>query len=186
MLCENCGKNEANVRYTQIINGVKKEMALCEKCSHKLGIGINHLDFNMPINLSSFFGEFLEENEPDFLTQMLPQTSLICEQCNMTYDDFVKNGKFGCSNCYEVFSNKIDPLLKNLHGANRHVGRGIKGLKSKNKIETKLVNESKKTQKETTQLTELDELKNSLKQAIQEERYEEAAKIRDEIKKLEK
>ena len=27
MYCENCGKNYANVRYTQIINGVKKEMA---------------------------------------------------------------------------------------------------------------------------------------------------------------
>ena len=32
MVCQNCGKNEANVKYTQIVNGVKKEMVLCEEC----------------------------------------------------------------------------------------------------------------------------------------------------------
>ena len=48
MLCQNCGENEANVRYTQIVNGVKKEMVLCEKCSKELGIG--NLNLSMPIN----------------------------------------------------------------------------------------------------------------------------------------
>ena len=38
MKCQNCGNNDANVRYTQIINGVKKQMNLCEKCAKKLGI----------------------------------------------------------------------------------------------------------------------------------------------------
>ena len=38
MLCQNCGKNEANIRYTQIINGVKKEVALCSNCAKKLGM----------------------------------------------------------------------------------------------------------------------------------------------------
>ena len=33
MLCENCGDNEANIKYTQITNGVKKQMNLCEKCA---------------------------------------------------------------------------------------------------------------------------------------------------------
>lgn len=33
MFCQNCGKNEVNFRYTQIVNGVKKEMALCDKCA---------------------------------------------------------------------------------------------------------------------------------------------------------
>ena len=39
MLCQNCGKNEANVRYTQIVNGNKKEMVLCQECAEKMGIG---------------------------------------------------------------------------------------------------------------------------------------------------
>ena len=30
MLCENCGKREANVRYSENINGRVKQMNLCE------------------------------------------------------------------------------------------------------------------------------------------------------------
>ena len=48
MYCENCGKNYANVRYTQIINGNKKEMFLCDECSKILGID----NFNMPKNFT--------------------------------------------------------------------------------------------------------------------------------------
>ena len=53
MMCENCGKNEVNFRYTQIVNGVKKEMHLCDKCAKEFGL--EDLDFSMPINFSSFF-----------------------------------------------------------------------------------------------------------------------------------
>ena len=56
MFCENCGKNYANVRYTQIINGEKKEMFLCDECSDKLGIK----NFNIPIDVSSFFSDFFK------------------------------------------------------------------------------------------------------------------------------
>lgn len=189
MLCQNCGKNEANVRYTESINGVKKEMHLCSKCSEELGIGINHMDFNMPINLSSFLGEFLQETETNFLHEMVSPKTLMCDECHMTYDEFVNTGKFGCGNCYEVFSNKIDPLLKNIHVANRHVGRKLEKNRNDN-----VASESKNNIKEpkseestlATKTNKIDELKNKLKIAIQEERYEDAAKIRDEIKKLEK
>ena len=47
MLCQNCGKNEVNFKYTQVVNGVKKEMALCEKCAKELGL--ENMDFNIPI-----------------------------------------------------------------------------------------------------------------------------------------
>lgn len=52
MLCDNCGKREANVRYSENINGRKRELNLCETCSKKLGIG--QMDFSMPIDFSSF------------------------------------------------------------------------------------------------------------------------------------
>lgn len=183
MLCQNCGKNEANVKYTQIVNGVKKEMLLCTRCSKELGIGIENMDFNMPINLSSFFGEFLQETEPSFLQEIIPSQKLICDKCHMTYDDFVKTGKLGCSNCYEVFSNKIDPLLKNIHPSSRHVGRKLM-VNNKNVVNTNKNNEV--SIEKTNKSSEIENLKNKLKIAIQEERYEDAAKIRDEIKKLEK
>lgn len=184
MLCQNCGENEANVRYTQIINGVKKEMALCEKCSNELGIG--KIDFSMPINFSSFLGDFFEE-EKEFLPSFMEQEKLICDKCGMLYEDFINTGKFGCENCYEIFSNKIDQILKNIHSGNRHLGRGISTTNvGASFARPQQENNTDVDTQESVQNNKLDQLKSDLKQAIQEERYEDAAKLRDEIKKLEK
>lgn len=181
MLCQNCGENEANVRYTQIVNGVKKEMVLCEKCSKELGIG--NLNLSMPINFSSFLGDLFED-EKEFLPNFMKSEELICNKCGMTYDEFINTGKFGCDNCYEIFSEKIDPILKNIQNGNRHIGRGIA---SKNNHQKQIKNEKaymKESKNENN--IQLEKLKQDLKIAIQEERYEVAATIRDEIKKLEK
>ena len=90
MLCQSCGENEANVRYTEVINGVKKEMALCDKCSKELGIG--SFDFNIPINFNSFLGEFLDEYDgTGMLPSFTPQKVLQCDNCKMTYDEFVNS-----------------------------------------------------------------------------------------------
>lgn len=181
MLCQNCGENEANVRYTQIINGVKKEMALCEKCSKELGI--TNMNFNMPINLSSFLGEFFGDTGNSVLPGFTKTEELICDQCGMTYDDFINTGKFGCSNCYDTFGDRINPILKNLQGAEHHVGRKSKVTKTElNKLDIEKKNETKQQEK---QVSKIDTLKENLKIAIKEERYEDAAKIRDEIKKIE-
>lgn len=179
MLCENCGENEANVKYTQIVNGVKKEMTLCSKCAKEMGIGVEN--FNMPINLSSFFGEFINDVETDFLQEINDNKTKLCKKCNMSYDEFINTGKFGCANCYDTFSGQIDTLLKNLQGASRHIGRKL--INSTNKSEEPKVNN--KEQKENKEEdNKLEQLNKELKIAIKEERYEDAAKIRDEIKKL--
>lgn len=183
MLCENCGENEANVRYTQIVNGVKKEMKLCGKCADELGI--SDMDFNMPINLSSFLSDFFEDTEESFLPEISKIKELRCSQCGMTYDDFTHTGKFGCASCYDTFSNKIDPILKNIHASNHHIGRKgkiVKQVLDKSNIKKE---ETNKEIEEKKELSKIDSLKEVLKQAIKEERYEDAARIRDEIKKIE-
>lgn len=184
MLCENCGENEVNVRYTQIVNGVKKEMKLCEKCANELGIG--DIDFSMPINLSSFLSDFFEDAGESFLPEISKIKELRCNECGMTYDDFAHTGKFGCANCYDTFSNKIDPILKNIHASNRHIGRKGKIVKPVLDKGTIKKEETKQEVEEKSQISKIDKLKEALKQAIKEERYEDAAHIRDEIKKLEK
>lgn len=181
MLCENCGKNQVNFRYTQIINGVKKEMALCDKCAKILGL--DGLDFNMPINFSSFLGDFLNlEKDTDFLPNFTKQSLIKCNNCGMTYNEFVDKGKVGCINCYDVFSNILKPVLKNIHGSTSHIGRNAK-LTSKNKVN---ITEKVQEKKKNDNISKLEKLELDLKQAIKDERYEEAAKIRDEIKKLSK
>lgn len=184
MLCENCGENEANVRYTQIVNGVKKEMKLCQKCADELGIG--EIDFNMPIDLSSFLTEFFDDTTDTFLPEFTTPKELKCDECGMTYNEFIDTGKFGCAKCYDVFTNKIDPILKKLHASNRYIGRKGKIIKPVLDKETIKKEETKQEVKVENKISKIDELKESLKQAIKEERYEDAAKLRDEIKKLEK
>ena len=142
MLCQNCGKKEVNFRYTQIVNGVKKEMALCEDCARKLGL-YNDMDFSMPISMSSFLGDMLGNYEEAFLPSFSSVATSKCNTCGTDYDEFIERGLLGCENCYDVFSNKIDSLLKNIHGSNRHVGRISKFIESNNNL-----NEFNKAEKE--------------------------------------
>ncbi|MDO5556197.1 MAG: UvrB/UvrC motif-containing protein [Clostridia bacterium] len=181
MLCQKCNKNEANVKYTEVINGEKKEMMLCEQCSHELGL--DNISFNMPINFSSFLGGLLEDetyNTPEFMPLFQQIKQLKCDNCNLTYDEFINQGKFGCAQCYDVFSNKIDSLLKRIHGSNEYLGR--KAINSQN-INKNIENE--KEVDENSENKKLKELQEDLKKAIADERYEDAAKIRDKIKKIE-
>ncbi len=174
MKCDNCGQDNANFKYTQIINGIKKEMTLCEKCSKEMGI--NKMDFNMPISFSSFLDDFFTENDT-FLPSFMNNNILKCDKCQMTFDEFLNKGEFGCEHCYEAFASKIDPILKNIHGGNRHIGKKLNITTNDNiKIQNEEVHED----------AELNELNKKLKQAISDENYEEAAIIRDKIKKIKK
>lgn len=186
MLCQKCNKNEANVKYTEIINGEKKEMMLCEECSHKLGL--DNISFNMPIDFSSFFGGLLEEddyNAPEFMPLFQNIKELKCDNCNMTYDEFINQGKFGCEKCYDVFSTKIDSILKRLQGSNKYVGRRpLKNTLNSAETDDLKTSEVKDKEKSNTKESKIDILQKDLKKAIADERYEDAAKIRDEIAKL--
>lgn len=181
MKCQNCGKHEANVRYTEIINGEKKEYILCEECAESLGIK-DKMNFNMSMDLGNFFGGFFEDynSQPSLLNSFNNVKTLKCEKCGMTYDDFINAGKFGCENCYTVFSKRLDGVLKNIQGDSIHTGR--RGKKSNKNINFK----TEESKIETKEQTKLEKLNNDLNKAIKEERYEDAAKIRDEIKKIQK
>lgn len=187
MLCSNCGKNEANVHYTHVINGEKTEYNLCDECAKKLGI--DEMDFSMPISFSNFISDFFDEDSllPSFSGNMITK----CPKCGLTYEDFAKKGKFGCGECYNTFSSRIESVLKNLHGSARHRGRAPQRLAEKT---TKLF-ENDNDKQDSVQvkheplvdktMEQIDKLNSDIKLAIKEERYEDAAKIRDEIKKLE-
>jgi len=186
MLCQNCGENEVNFRYTQIINGVKKDMALCDKCAKILEL--DNIDFNMPIDFSSFLGDFLGlESNTEFLPNFIKKENLKCDNCGMTYDEFVETGKFGCDNCYNIFSDGINKVLKNVHGSDRHIGRISTSITDeKGKITKKGIKQTQEKQDNTLNIKKekIKKLNEELKLAIKEERYEDAAKIRDEIKKM--
>ena len=177
MLCDNCGKREANVRYSENINGRKRELNLCEECSRRLGI--EEMDFSMPIDLSNFFEGFMDNfGGNDFVPMLDELKTLKCNSCGYTFDDIANTGRLGCKDCYSVFEDRLDPIIKRIQGSNKHVGRIGKIIDSKIENKEAVKEESKET------VSEKEKLANELKEAIKDERYEDAAKIRDEIKKL--
>ena len=187
MMCSNCGKQEANFMYTEIINGVKKEINLCSRCANKLGV--LDMSFNMPnLDFSNFFGDFL--NEYDSLMPSIfsgnGMRTLKCNGCGMDYEEFLHTGKFGCSSCYDVFQEKIEPLLRQLHGDTKHLGkRTMNNVKKVSKIDELNFEKNNEEIEEEKETDKLEYLKEKLKEMIKVENYEEAAKIRDEIKELE-
>ena len=168
MLCQVCNKREANVHVTKIINGVKTELHLCEECASKN----SDMNINMPVNIGvplSFqnilegFVEMLGGGISDYVDDQIS-----CPVCHMTFEDFRRTGKLGCSNCYSAFGSNINPLVKRLHGNIHHTGKVPK--RSGGVLKTK---------------RDIEKLKEELKAAVKNEEYEKAAKYRDEIKLLE-
>lgn len=182
MKCRNCGENEASFIYTKIVNGEKQELVLCSECAKKLGIEDWNLDFNMPIDFSSFLGDFWNEEDNIFFNPYENQNGYKCLNCGMTFDEFLNKGKFGCSSCYSTFENKLDEVMKQIHGAQKHIGRKARIL---DKNEDKVKQNNQDIKENIEEKDKLTELKKKLKIAISEERYEDAANLRDEIRQLE-
>ena len=161
MLCEKCQKNSATVHVQQYINGTKAELYLCQECSFKS---------EMPISFENIFQGFLES-----IHSIKPQASHPknrptnpCSVCEMTYEQFKQSGKLGCEACYQAFHKEIESLFKTIHGSTKHEG------KLPNRAGVLL-----------RQKREVDRLRADLKNAVDEENFEEAARIRDEIRLLE-
>lgn len=183
-MCQNCGKDEVTFRYTQVINGVKKEMNLCDKCARELGL--KDMNFSMPISFSSFLGDFFNEYNDSVLPSFMTSQALQCKNCGTTFEEFMNNGEFGCVSCYDLFEDRIMPILKNLQGANKHIGRGYRKINANVNESENISNSRSNTAKKCEKESKLEKLQKDLQKAVKDERYEDAAKIRDQIKEIEK
>ncbi|MGB9749687.1 MAG: UvrB/UvrC motif-containing protein [Caldisericia bacterium] len=164
MLCDICKKREADIYITEFINSENKTLHICNICASKLGIKGILKELNIPF----------DENILKKLLELMPgiveeeKKEKVCPTCNTKFVDFEKSGFFGCPDCYKTFKDELRPILLNLHGNVKHIGKK-KGEKFT--IDTTFENEIKKLRRE-------------LEYAIEEERYEDAAKIRDKINEL--
>ncbi len=161
MKCTNCNKNEATVHSVKIINGVRTEEHLCPECAAK------RRDLFTSFRLNERF------MSPAF---RIAQT---CSRCGTSFGDFLNTGLFGCDDCYDVFSEMLDPVLTYVFSdgqeSSRSIGPSPEDLeKPANNDENN--KKSVKTEEET--------LRSDLEKAIKEERFEDAAVIRDRIKAL--
>jgi protein arginine kinase activator len=172
MICQECNERPATLHFTKIVNGEKTEVHLCEHCAHDKGemlmsdgspgFSVNSLLAGL-LNMTSGLKQAQE-------TEFPKREVLQCHKCKMTFPQFVKVGRFGCSNCYETFQDHLNPILKRVHSGNiEHHGKVPERMGGAIHTKRKLTN-----------------LKTELQQLIKQEEFEKAAEVRDEIRSLEK
>lgn len=164
MKCNHCGKNDANTHYKRVINGKKEEMYLCSECAKKLGV-MDSFDFE-PFTMDTFFGNLLGAGASAFNSLTGVER---CGYCGSSFNDIVNSGKVGCANCYEKFEDKLNPSIEKLHGRTMHIGKNV----TYTNVDEK-----------PAEVDEISKLKAELKLSIQEQRFEDAAVIRDKIKAI--
>ncbi|WP_128896466.1 UvrB/UvrC motif-containing protein [Longirhabdus pacifica] len=165
MLCQECNERSATLHFTKIINGEKTEIHICEKCAKEKGDLIPGSSNSFSIH--NLLSGLLEFNQAGTSYEN-SQKQLRCENCGLTYHQFRKVGRFGCSQCYTYFSDHLDPLFRRVHGTTTHVG----------KVPSRSAGKIKYARK-------IDVLKKKMQSNIENEQFEEAAQIRDQIKEIE-
>lgn len=169
MICQECGKKPSTLHFTKIVNGEKTEFHICESCAREKGESIPGAPNSFSIHsLLSGILDFDTIGSKD-LTNMKPQESMRCETCGMSYTQFSKIGRFGCSDCYDAFAERLNPLIKRIHGSTVHSGKIPK--RSGGKIQCK---------------RQIEELRAELNLNIASEEFEKAAQLRDQIRELER
>ncbi|PYZ95685.1 hypothetical protein CR205_19435 [Alteribacter lacisalsi] len=171
MLCQECKERQATLHFTKIINGEKTEFHFCDVCA-------NEQDGHMP-GAKTFSMHQLLSGLLDFEQQMpsahkggirKTREGLTCPECKMTYEQFAKIGRFGCSECYKAFQSKLDPIFKRIHSGNVVHGGKV----------PKRVGQHLHLHKE------IEKMKQELQALIAKEEFEQAAELRDRIRSLEK
>jgi protein arginine kinase activator len=172
MTCDICGKNPATVHLTEIIDDQMNELHLCEECAHKKSAQMEQ-QFGLSDLLAGLAGFEKQKDEKEGLI-------LKCPNCGMTFKDFKKIGRLGCGECYNAFRSFLGPLLKRIHGSNMHCGKAPVSRIAK------LTRKKMEATKSSDKLDPVQELRLRLQKAVEAEAYEEAARLRDQIRELEK
>ncbi len=170
MKCTHCNQREANTHIKKIINGKREEMHLCSECARELGV-MNDFSFE-PFHMDSFFGNLLGAG-----AAALNSLAGIdrCTYCGSSFNDVVNSGQVGCAHCYDKFEDMLAPSIEKLHGRAKHVGKSVTYTEEK---------DPEPKAEETQPKSELESLKAELKKAVQEQRFEDAAVLRDKIKEI--
>jgi protein arginine kinase activator len=157
MLCSICKAKEATVHLTQIASDKLQKVDLCEECAKQKGVndptGFSLADLLLGLGAAQEIEK--GSSNPD----------LHCPACGFTHADFKKAGRLGCAQCYDTFAEGLEGMLKTMHKGTQHVGKAPQSMRLTKDLNDRLA-----------------QLQKNLKQAVDEENFEQAAAIRDEIK----
>jgi protein arginine kinase activator len=157
-MCSVCKEKPATVFYTNFsVDNKMQVWDLCEECAKAKGIS-ESTGFS-PADLMLGLGAAQE------LVSSVGSVEIKCPRCGFSQADFKKSGRLGCPECYKTFAEGLGGLLKTMHKGTRHTGKTPEALRQTRETVDRLKSLQKK-----------------LAKAIDEENYETAAALRDEIK----
>ena len=163
MLCNVCKQNEAKVHLTKIVGDKMQKVDLCEDCSKEKGV-----DDPTSYSLAdALLGQPTAELAAVAESEPSAEPGVKCPTCGYSQADFKKAGRFGCSDCYATFGEGLEGMLKTMHKGTRHTGKVPAAL-----------------QQSRSEAQKVKLLQKRLEKAIAEENFEEAAQLRDEIKRM--
>ncbi|WP_077623935.1 UvrB/UvrC motif-containing protein [Sediminibacillus massiliensis] len=170
MECQECHERPATLHFTKVVNGNKTEIHVCERCAKEKGyMGYEDEAYSLHNLLSGLFN-FETTIGGQQANNVSSKQVVKCPKCGLTYQEFTRIGKFGCYECYQTFADRLNPIFRRVHSGNTiHDGKVPKRVGSS-------IQQKKK----------LNEYRDHLKQLINDEEFEKAAQIRDQIKALEK
>jgi protein arginine kinase activator len=158
MKCDICGKHEAVLFVQQVMGNVSTEINLCRGCAKKRGIESSGA--GLEFSLSSLFSGLLKSQSDD-------EVKKTCPRCGLAASDFRKHGRLGCPDCYSVFHSETVKYIRSRFPSVEYSGRLPERLKELRYF-----------------VVERQQLKEQLQKALVEEDYETAARIRDELQKI--
>lgn len=172
MLCQHCNKNEATTHIEKNINGKHEEMHLCSDCARELGVMD---EFKMPAMSELFSNSFLGNFLGAGASAMNALSGVDrCADCGSSFSDIINSGHIGCSSCYDKFEDRLEPSIRKIHGKTKHIGKFISYDED----------EAAEKSEKSGEKNERESLENQLKKAVEEQRFEDAAVLRDKINKI--
>lgn len=163
MKCQKCEKT-ATFHITELTGGKPQELHLCEECAREYLTQPETTD-GTPASLAGALAQQLAVGQTAADLARLDQQA--CPVCGITFFEFRNKGRLGCPHDYICFEKELDPLLLNIHGETRHVGK-----------------RPTRTPGDTDSHTQLIRLRREMKDAITAEDYERASELRDEIRQV--
>ncbi len=187
ILCDKCHAKKASVTLTKITNGKVTELHLCQECASTVSPFQKKLletQQNIGQILSSLLGQKDEKSGQKIIKEKLQEKELFCSFCKLPFSDYKKTYFLGCPKCYDSFGESILIDIRRIHGTTYHF-KDVEKEEMLGKIEevTETI-ESAEEIKDITPENNLEKLYEMLEDAINSERFEDAARLRDEIKKI--
>lgn len=163
MKCQQCEK-PATFHITELTGPEVMEVHLCEPCAR---IYLTQADSEEePKTLAGALAQKLKVGQTAEDLARLDQQA--CPICGITFYEFRHIGRLGCPHDYVCFESELEPLIVNIHGATKHIGK-----------------RPKRGTQTVEQQTDLIRLRRDMKEAIDREDYERASELRDRIRSLE-